>query len=84
MSLVGPRPVTRDELNHFYSPSEAAAYCSIRPGLTGLWQVSGRSDVGYDKRIMLDMRYIQRLSLRTDLVILFQTIDAVFRKRGAR
>ena len=83
MSLVGPRPVTKDGLTRFYCPSEAASYCYVRPGLTGLWQVSGRSEAGYDKRVALDMRYIQRLFLRTDLMILFQTIDVVVRQRGA-
>jgi exopolysaccharide production protein ExoY len=83
MSLVGPRPVTRSELAKFYGPLQAAAYSSVRPGLTGLWQVSGRSEVGYDSRAALDTHYVQHLSLRTDLVILVQTIDAVVRQRGA-
>lgn len=83
MSLVGPRPVTRDELTEFYGPSGAAAYCSVRPGLTGLWQVSGRGEVGYDNRVALDMLYVQRLSLQTDFMILFQTIGVVIRQRGA-
>lgn len=83
MSLVGPRPVTRSELNKFYGPFEAAAYSSVRPGLTGLWQVGGRSEAGYDSRVALDTLYAQRLSLRTDLVILVQTIDVVVRQRGA-
>jgi lipopolysaccharide/colanic/teichoic acid biosynthesis glycosyltransferase len=83
MSLVGPRPVTRDELTEFYGPSDAAAYCSVRPGLTGLWQVSGRSETGYDNRVALDTLYVKRLSLRRDLIILFQTISIVVRQRGA-
>jgi exopolysaccharide production protein ExoY len=83
MSLVGPRPVTRAEFTKIYEPLQAAAYCSVRPGLTGLWQVSGRSEVGYDKRAALDTLYAQHLSLRTDLVILVQTIDVVVRQRGA-
>jgi exopolysaccharide production protein ExoY len=83
MSLVGPRPVTRTELAEFYGSLEAAAYCSVRPGLTGLWQVRGRSELGYDNRVALDAHYVQHLSLRTDLVILVQTIDVVIRQRGA-
>jgi exopolysaccharide production protein ExoY len=83
MSLVGPRPVTLDEITKFYGPSEAAAYRSIRPGLTGLWQVSGRSEVAYDNRVALDTLYAQRLSLGTDLMILYQTINVVVRRRGA-
>jgi exopolysaccharide production protein ExoY len=83
MSLVGPRPVTHAELTEFYGPLETAAYSSIRPGLTGLWQVSGRSEVGYESRVALDTLYAQRLSLRTDLMILVRTIDVVVRQRGA-
>jgi exopolysaccharide production protein ExoY len=83
MSLVGPRPVTRTEFTKFYGPDQAAAYCAVRPGLTGLWQVSGRSEVGYDDRAALDTLYVQSLSLRTDLVILVQTIGVVVRQRGA-
>jgi len=83
MSLVGPRPITRDELTSFYNPREISAYTSVRPGLTGLWQVSGRSESDYSNRVALDVLYAQRLSLRTDLVILFQTIDVVLRQRGA-
>jgi exopolysaccharide production protein ExoY len=83
MSLVGPRPVTRTELAEFYGSLEAAAYCSVRPGVTGLWQVSGRSELGYKNRVALDAFYAQHLCLRTDLVILAQTIDIVVRQRGA-
>jgi exopolysaccharide production protein ExoY len=83
MSLVGPRPVTGAELTKYYGPFEAAAYCSVRPGLTGLWQVKGRSELGYANRVALDTIYAQRLSLRTDLGILVQTIGVVVRQRGA-
>jgi lipopolysaccharide/colanic/teichoic acid biosynthesis glycosyltransferase len=83
MSLVGPRPVTRDEFVKFYGSDEAAAYGSVRPGLTGLWQVSGRSGTCYTTRVALDAQYAQRLSLRTDAVILFQTLNAVIRQKGA-
>nr|WP_294514460.1 sugar transferase [uncultured Rhodopila sp.] len=83
MSLVGPRPVTRDELTAFYEPCQAAAYCSVKPGLTGLWQISGRSELGYHKRSALDTLYVERMSLRADLVILFRTIGVVVRRQGA-
>jgi exopolysaccharide production protein ExoY len=83
MSLVGPRPVTRDEFSKFYGPSEAAAYSSVRPGLTGLWQVSGRSEVGYENRVELDTLYVESLSMRTDLAILVRTIHVVLSRRGA-
>jgi exopolysaccharide production protein ExoY len=59
MSLVGPRPVSRAELAKFYDPWEAAAYSSVRPGLTGLWQVMGRSELGNDNRVALDKLYAQ-------------------------
>lgn len=85
MSLVGPRPVTKDEFQKFYAPDDAAAasYCSVRPGLTGLWQVSGRSGTCYAARVALDAQYVQRLSLRTDLAILLRTLHAVIRQKGA-
>lgn len=80
MSLVGPRPVTRAELCEFYDASQAAAYCSVRPGLTGLWQLSGYSDDGYRNRASFDMLYVQRLSLRNDLRILRRSVDTVVRQ----
>jgi lipopolysaccharide/colanic/teichoic acid biosynthesis glycosyltransferase len=83
MSLVGPRPVTHRELEEFYGQKNAAAYLSVRPGITGLWQVSGRNDLGYEKRIALDLLYVRRMSLRLDLIILWRTIGAVLRGRGA-
>jgi exopolysaccharide production protein ExoY len=83
MSLVGPRPVTQEEFARFYVPPAAAAYKSIRPGLTGPWQVSGRSEGSYSTRVTLDTRYAQRLSLRTDLIILLRTVKVVLLRRGA-
>jgi len=84
MSLVGPRPVTADEFNRFYAPSGlAASYCSLRPGLTGLWQVSGRSGTDYATRVALDAQYAQHPSLRTDLTILLQTLNVVVCRKGA-
>lgn len=83
MSLVGPRPITNDELRTYYGPLEATAYMSVRPGVTGLWQVSGRSQTTYSHRVELDTRYVQQLSLRTDLVIMVQTVNVVIRRKGA-
>jgi lipopolysaccharide/colanic/teichoic acid biosynthesis glycosyltransferase len=83
MSLVGPRPVTQDELEQFYGAPEQAAYNSVRPGLTGLWQVNGRSEASFANRVALDTLYVQRLSLRTDLLILIQTIPVAVSRRGA-
>ncbi len=82
MSLVGPRPVTQSELRHY--GHAAADYLSIRPGITGLWQISGRNDVSYAQRVALDQAYVATLSLWRDIVILLKTPVVVFSKRGAR
>ena len=83
MSFVGPRPVLPSELERFYGPVGTKAYLSVRPGITGLWQISGRSDCGYERRVALDISYVRNISLREDLRILRQTISAVLRGRGA-
>lgn len=82
MSLVGPRPVTRTELSRYYGKA-ACFYVAVRPGITGPWQVSGRSDAGYDCRVALDIEYVRCPSLRTDLRILASTLRAVLHRRGA-
>jgi exopolysaccharide biosynthesis polyprenyl glycosylphosphotransferase len=81
MSLVGPRMI---------SPEEATRYkqfvmnlLTVLPGITGLWQVSGRSDISYEERVRLDMYYVRNWSLWLDLQLLFQTIPAVLRAKGA-
>ncbi|OWU73020.1 hypothetical protein ATO3_14015 [Marinibacterium profundimaris] len=71
MSMVGPRPVTREELER-YGPYKIH-YLSLRPGLTGAWQIGGRSDSSYDERIRMDTWYCQNASLATDATILFRT-----------
>ncbi len=81
MSIVGPRPVVLDELKMY--GSAAAQYLCTRPGITGLWQVSGRSDTSYDQRIKLDTQYVQNWSLITDLWIIMRTIPAVIGSRGS-
>lgn len=81
MSVVGPRPIVRAEAERygrFFS-----TYHSVKPGLTGLWQVSGRNDVSYHERVMLDVRYVQRKSLATDLSIVLRTIPAVMGAKGS-
>ena len=83
MSLVGPRPVVREEFEQHYGPAAAEAYCRTRPGITGLWQVSGRSDTSYADRVMLDTRYVRDWSLGLDIMILLRTIPAVLKRRGA-
>jgi Undecaprenyl-phosphate galactose phosphotransferase WbaP len=82
MSLVGPRPVTREEINRHYG--ESAELClSVLPGITGLWQVSGRSDTSYYYRIALDAWYVRNWNLWLDLVILFRTVRVVVKREGA-
>ncbi|WP_338663293.1 sugar transferase [Pararoseomonas sp. SCSIO 73927] len=82
MSLVGPRPVTKDELSTFYG-ADARWYVQVRPGLTGPWQVSGRSATGYAERVRLDVDYVRNPSVRRDLALLGRTVGAVLKGRGA-
>ncbi|HRA00445.1 MAG TPA: sugar transferase [Thermoflexales bacterium] len=81
MSLVGPRMIHPDELAQY--GEHATELLTVRPGLTGLWQVSGRSGVGYEQRVQLDMRYIRSQSALLDAQILLKTIPAVLFGRGA-
>jgi exopolysaccharide production protein ExoY len=82
MAIVGPRPVTRDELVNYYH-FYADCYASVRPGITGLWQVSGRSNTSYDRRVQLDMQYVHNVNWRMDTDIMFRTPWAVLASRGA-
>ncbi len=82
MSLVGPRPVTEIELRTKYR-SKADYYKLVRPGITGLWQISGRSDISYEQRVNMDTWYVFNWSLHIDLVILYKTIWVVLGRRGA-
>lgn len=81
MSLVGPRPVVADELK-LYGP-EVKSYLAARPGITGLWQVSGRSDTTYQERVTLDRRYTAEWSPALDLWIIAKTVPAVLGARGS-
>ena len=83
MSLVGPRPVQAAELAAHYGPVAAAHYASVRPGMTGLWQVSGRNDTSYAERVALDLHYVANPTLLGDLRILLRTPFAVLGRRGA-
>ncbi|MCX7071002.1 MAG: sugar transferase [Gammaproteobacteria bacterium] len=80
MSLVGPRPVTDVGKEHYRRAWRW--YLAVRPGMTGLWQVSGRNDVGFRRRIVLDVYYIRNQHLWLDLQILFRTIRVVFGSTG--
>jgi exopolysaccharide production protein ExoY len=81
MSLVGPRPIVWDELDHYASSTRH--YLSARPGLSGLWQISGRSNTTYFERVQLDRFYVTNWNLWMDLRIIFLTIPAVVMSRGA-
>ncbi|MFA7412980.1 MAG: sugar transferase [Rhizobium sp.] len=81
MSIVGPRPIVEDELE-FYDAA-AHYYLRTRPGLTGLWQVSGRNDVSYESRVALDSHYVENWSLITDIKIIGMTVPAVCLARGS-
>jgi lipopolysaccharide/colanic/teichoic acid biosynthesis glycosyltransferase len=81
MSLVGPRmisPAEMDMYNHW-----AINLLTVRPGITGLWQVSGRSDIPYKARVRLDMHYIRNWTIWLDLHLLLRTIPAIIKRRGA-
>lgn len=82
MSLVGPRPVIQEELDKYYGDT-VELYKSVRPGITGLWQVSGRSDLDYEERVALDAYYIKNRSFWGDIVILWKTVAVVLLKKGA-
>ena len=81
MSLIGPRPPLEREVAE-YTPYDKQRLL-IKPGCTGLWQVSGRNDLDFDEMVELDMKYIQNLSLRTDLWILFKTVWVMIKPNSA-
>lgn len=81
MSLVGPRPVVQDELAKY--GDDVDYYLHVKPGMTGLWQVSGRNDVDYETRVALDAWYVRNWSLWNDLVILLKTVKVVLARDGA-
>lgn len=81
MSFVGPRPVTAAELPQY--KDNVIYYLNVTPGLTGLWQVSGRNDVNYETRVALDTKYIQSWSFFQDIKILCKTVLVVLFRKGA-
>ena len=81
MSLVGPRPIVDAEVVHY--GHHIHHYYRVRPGLTGRWQVSGRSDTSYSQRVELDVDYVQNRSLKQDVSILIRTLPAVLASRGS-
>ncbi|MDM9625168.1 sugar transferase [Rhizobium sp. S152] len=81
MSLVGPRPIVASEAELY--GIYYADYMKVRPGVTGLWQVSGRSDTSYSERVQLDVRYVEEQSVFGDISIMLKTVPAVLRSRGS-
>jgi lipopolysaccharide/colanic/teichoic acid biosynthesis glycosyltransferase len=81
MSLVGPRPALVEEVAAY--PERAHLRHRVLPGITGFWQVSGRADVSFEEMIDLDLDYVRRVSVRTDVSVLMRTISAVLSGRGA-
>ncbi|WP_080761245.1 sugar transferase [Rhizobium rhizogenes] len=82
MSLVGPRPVTGAELSHYNR--HVSEYASVLPGITGLWQVSGRNDLSYERRVELDCEYVLQHTLFMDFKILMRTVGVLLSRKGAR
>ena len=81
MSLVGPRPIIDEELLRY--KEDADYYLMAKPGMSGLWQVSGRNDVDYDTRVYLGGWYVKNWSLWNDIAILFKTVGVVLNRDGA-
>lgn len=82
LSVIGPRPLTRDEIVNAVG-ARAAKTLSVRPGLSCLWQIEGRNDLSYAKRIDLDVEYVNRRTLWLDLLIVAKTVPAMLHGRGA-
>ena len=81
MTIVGPRPIVTDELKYYGEYDKY--YMAVKPGLTGLWQVSGRSDTSYDERVELDMEYIKARTIAKDIYIMIMTVVKVLKREGS-
>jgi len=81
MSLVGPRPVVIEELNEY--KNKKGDFLSVKPGITGYWQVCGRSNVGYPERVDIELFYVYNKSLSLDFKIVFKTVIQVLMRKGA-
>lgn len=81
MSLVGPRPITEKEVPRY--EQYIAEYYMVRPGITGLWQVSGRSDISYPERVQMDVWYVHNWEPWLDIVLLWGTVGIVLKGKGA-
>lgn len=82
MSIVGPRPIVHNEITKY--GADFIYYTDVRPGLTGLWQVNGRSDTSYDERVALDVKYVREWSLFQDIKVIVMTVPAILASKGAR
>jgi undecaprenyl-phosphate galactose phosphotransferase len=82
MSIVGPRPDSRNVIEKYYKEYKEI-YEHVRPGITGLWQVSGRSEIKYDERVKLDYFYTLNWSMWLDIVIIIKTFKALLSGKGA-
>jgi lipopolysaccharide/colanic/teichoic acid biosynthesis glycosyltransferase len=82
MTFVGPRPIAADEIDKYGRSFDR--FKTVKPGITGIWQICGRSDLPYEKRVEMDMMYIDQRSILLDLWIIASTVPAVMLKRGAR
>lgn len=82
ISIVGPRPITYEETLKYGEDRDLLL--SVKPGLTGLWAANGRSDVSYDERIRLELQYVRECSFWFDIKIIFQTVFAVLKGKGAK
>ncbi|WP_400194425.1 sugar transferase [Lysinibacillus telephonicus] len=81
MSLVGPRPIVEEELMEYKERKNV--FLSVKPGITGYWQVNGRSTIGYPERVNVELYYVYHQSLKLDIYILLKTICVVIQKKGA-
>ncbi|MBV9509378.1 MAG: sugar transferase [Caulobacteraceae bacterium] len=81
MSIVGPRPIVTAEAKRY--GRRFSHYCSVRPGITGLWQISGRNDVSYRRRVAIDTCYAQKRTLALDLQIIVATVPSVLLRKGS-
>lgn len=83
MSLVGPRPIVTEELKEYEHENKVSEFLSMKPGITGVWQTAGRSNVGYPDRVFLEISYAEKDSILFDLKIMLKTVLKVFMKEGA-
>ena len=82
LSIVGPRPVVKSELEKY--GHNKGKFLSVKPGLTGYWQVNGRSAPSYEDRMQLELHYVDHCNLKLDVWVLFKTVSVVLQRQGAK